>query len=293
MSAAAKRFRTIIDFRREIAPIGSGLAGLTAAAPSALRNIHAIGGIVIKELCRRKDFYVLFVLTALITALMGSVSFFNEVKVVRYVKEICLLLIWISSLVIAITTAARQIPFERENRTLFPLLAKPVTRGQVALGKFWGCWLATGLALFVFYLFFIVVSATRDHDLALVASLQALTLHWCMLGVVIAITVLGSLVFAAPSSNNTITIVVVAGILLLGRHLNKVALRLDEPLQSILYSIYYIIPHLELYDMRDLLIHSWGSIPWLVWLGAIAYAIVYAVLFLFAACLVFQRKPVN
>jgi len=285
--------KTIIDFRHDIAPIGSGLSGHASAVSSAFNNVSAIGGVVVKELLRRKDFYVLFVLTALITVVMGSVNFFNEAKIVRYVKELCLLLIWISSLVIAVTTAARQIPFERENRTLFPLLAKPVTRAQVVLGKFWGCWLAIGLTLGVFYVFFLVLGATRDGEWPIAQTFQALTLHWFMLGVVIAITLLGSLVFAAPSSNNTITFVVVLGILLMGRHLNKVALRLDEPSQTLLYSVYYIVPHLELYDVRDLLVHGWASIPWLVWLAALGYAAVYAGLFLLGACVLFKRKPVN
>src|ERR1051325_6308575 len=101
-----------------------------AAAVSGWNNVLAIAGVVLKELYRRKDFYVLFVLTALITLVMGSVNFFNQENIVRYLKEICLFLIWASSLVITITTTARQIPAERENRTLFPLLAKPVTRHQ-------------------------------------------------------------------------------------------------------------------------------------------------------------------
>jgi hypothetical protein len=141
--------------------------------------------------------------------------------------------------------------------------------------------------------FFIVMSGTRDGEWPLAASFQALTLHWFMLGVVISMTLLGSLVFAAPSSNNTITFVLVLGILFLGRHLNKVALRLDEPVQTIVYGIYYLIPHLELYDVRDLLVHNWGAIPWLVWLGALGYAAVYAGLFLLGACAVFKRKSVN
>jgi ABC-type transport system involved in multi-copper enzyme maturation permease subunit len=285
--------KTIIDFRHDIAPIGSGLSGHASAVSSAFNNVAAIGGVVVKELLRRKDFYVLFFLTALITVVMGSVNFFNEAKIVRYVKELCLLLVWVSSLVIAVTTAARQIPFERENRTLFPLLAKPVTRAQVVLGKFWGCWLATGLTLAVFYIFFLVLGATRDGEWPIGPTFQALTLHWFMLGVVIAMTLLGSLVFAAPSSNNTITFVVVLGILLLARHLNKIALRLDEPLQTLVYSIYYVIPHLELYDVRDLLVHGWGSIPWLVWLAALGYAVVYGGLFLLGACALFKRKAVN
>src|SRR5947209_19167151 len=128
-----------------------------------MNNLLAVASVVIKELYRRKDFYVLFVLTGVITLLMGSVNFFNDPKIVRYLKEICLLLIWVSALVIAIVTTARQLPAERENRTIFPLLAKPVTRGQVVLGKFAGCWLACGLALLVFYIFSGLVSGSREH----------------------------------------------------------------------------------------------------------------------------------
>jgi ABC-type transport system involved in multi-copper enzyme maturation permease subunit len=178
-----------------------------------MNNVLALSGVVIKELYRRKDFYVLFVLTALITLVLGSVNFFDDPKIVRYLKDICLLLIWISSLVIAITTAARQIPAERENRTIFPLLAKPVTRGQVIVGKFTGCWLACGFALLVFYVFFTVVSGTREHDWHLAATLKMAWLHWVMLGIVVAMVLLGSVVFSAPSANITICFIAVIGIL--------------------------------------------------------------------------------
>lgn len=256
-------------------------------------NIMAIAGVVIKEMYRRKDFYVLFVLAALITLVMGSVNIFNQANIVRYLKEVCLFLIWASTLVITITMTARQIPAERENRTLFPLLAKPVTRSQLLLGKFFGCWFASGLALVLFYFFFGLVAGAKEHHWPLVNYLQAVTLHWFMLGIVCAMTLLGSLVFAAPSSNNTITMVVTVGLLLLARHLNKVALRLDEPGQTLLYSVYFAVPHLELFDVRDLLIHNWASIPWPIWAGAVGYASVYAALFLGVACLVFRRKAVN
>jgi len=106
-------------------------------------------------------------------------------------------------------------------------------------------------------------------------------------------TLLGSVVFAAPSSNNTITFVVIAGILFLARYLNRLALGLEEPAQSIVYSIYYVIPHLEWFDSRDRIIHDLGALQWVVWCEALAYAVVYGAMFLTAACLVFRRKPVN
>jgi ABC-type transport system involved in multi-copper enzyme maturation permease subunit len=221
------------------------------------------------------------------------VNFFNEDSIVRYVKEICLFLIWGSSLVIAVTTAARQIPAEKENRTLFPLLAKPVTRGQVLLGKFLGCWLATGMCLALFYVFFGLVAGLREHSWPVLAYAQAMLLHWFMLGIVVALSLLGSLIFAAPSSNNTITLVVVTGLLLLGRHLNKVALQMDEPLQSVLYTIYFLVPHFEFFDVRDLVIHNWGTIPWDAWWLALLYAGFYTTLFLTLGWLRFRHRAVN
>lgn len=258
-----------------------------------MNTIWALAKVVVLEMLRRKDFYVLFILTVLLTVTAGSVNLFNDRSIVRYLKEICLLLIWVSGLVIAITCTARQIPAEREQRTIFPLLAKPVTRAQFLLGKFLGCWLATGLALAIFYLFFGLVSASREHQWPVVNYLQAGWLHWMMLGVVVAFTLLGSIVFAAPSSNGTICFVCAAGILLLGRHLNKVALSLAEPFQSLLYMVYFALPHLELFDVRDLIVHNWELIPWGIVALATLYAAAYSAFFLFAAWLVFRRRPLN
>jgi Cu-processing system permease protein len=259
-----------------------------------MKNIFAVAGIVIKELYRRKDFYVLFILTVLVCLIMGSVNIFHDNQIIRYLKELCLLLIWVSSLAIAITTTARQIPQERENRTLLPLLAKPLTRTQLIFGKFLGCWLACGLVLICFYVFFGALAASREHAWPLLNYFQAAFLHWIMLGVVVALTLLGSLVFAAPSSNSTICFVIVATILSVGRYLDAVALSLHEPFRSIIYGLYFAIPHLEIpFEMRNLIVHDWPLISW-NFLGLdILYLLAYTAVFLVAACLVFRRKAIN
>ena len=114
-----------------------------------------------------------------------------------------------------------------------------------------------------------------------------------MLGIVIAFTLLGSIIFATPSSNGTICFACAAGILLLGRHLNKVALSLAEPLQSLLYTAYFVLPHLEIFDVRELIIHDAGLIQWDMFALATLYAAAYTAFFLFAAWLAFRRRPLN
>jgi Cu-processing system permease protein len=258
-----------------------------------MRIVSALAGVVIKEMYRRKDFYVLFVLTAVITIMLGSVNFFNDRKAGDYLKEACLLLVWVSALVIAITTAARQIPAERENRTIFPLLAKPVTRAHLILGKFVGCWLACGLALVVFYFFLGVISASREHALPLISYLQAFLLQWAMLGVVVAMALLGSVVFTAPSATATFCFIVVTGILLLGRYLNQVALQMPEPRRTLLYTLYFLIPHLEWFDVRDFVIYSHVRASWIACGLAALYAAAYSTFLLYATWLVFRRKPLS
>jgi len=253
----------------------------------------AIAQIVIIEMVRRKDVYVLLFLTGVVTLVLGSVDLFGDAKMARYLKELCLTLIWVSSLVIAIVTAARQIPAERENRTIFPLLAKPVTRAQVLLGKFLGCWAACGLALAGFYLFFSILSGSREGSWPLASYLQAFWLHWIFCGVVAALTLLGSVVFTAVSSNATILFVVVSGIVLLARHLHKVAIKTGGASGKLLDMLYFSVPHLEWYDVRDLIVHNWPRLDWMVIGQDTLYGLAYASFFLLLAWVRFRRMALN
>jgi ABC-type transport system involved in multi-copper enzyme maturation permease subunit len=259
-----------------------------------MNAIIAIAVVVLKEMIRRKDFYVLFVITALITLIMGSISIFNDQGISGYLKELALLLIWICSLVIAVTTSARQLYAEKENRTIFPLLAKPVSRAQLLLGKFFGCWIASGLALFVFYVFVALVSASREHTLDAGSYLIAFLLHWGALAVVVAMALLGSIVFAAPSSNGTICLVVAVGILTLEQHLNTVAVNSGGIIGKILYAIYFAMPRLDwAFSVREFLVFGSPMPGVAMTSGALLFYAGYAALLILGAWLLFRRKALN
>jgi ABC-type transport system involved in multi-copper enzyme maturation permease subunit len=258
-----------------------------------MNAILAVASVVLKELYRRKDFYVLFVLTVLMTLVMASANIFNDDRISSYLKEMCLLLIWVSALVMAVATAARQIPAERDNRTIFPLLAKPVTRAQVIAGKFLGCWLACGLCLVVFYLFLGIVSASRDHAWPVLNYFEALWLQWIFLAVVIAAVLLGSILFTAPATNATLCLLFVVAALLLSRQLTPLALHEQEPLRSGILILYYLLPHLEWFDVRDLVLHNQGLVSGMDCCLATLYGVSYAAFFLVAAWICFRRRALN
>ncbi len=259
-----------------------------------MNTVQAIAIVVLKEMIRRKDFYVLFVITAIITLISGSISIFNDQGIAGYLKELALLLIWVCSLVIAVTTTARQIYAEKENRTIFPLLAKPVTRAQLLLGKFFGCWVASGISLLLFYLFLGLVAASREHSLDIGHYLVAFLLHWGSLAVVVAMALLGSIVFAAPSSNNTICLIVAVAILALERHLNTVAMQIGGVVGSMAYAIYFLLPRIDwAFDARQFLIFHDAMPAPVVWLTALAYYAGYSALLLLGAWLLFRRRALT
>ena len=69
---------------------------------------------------------------------------------------------------------------------------------------------------------------------------------------------------------------------------------MPEPLRSVIYAIYFAMPHLEwAFGMRERIVHDWPLLGWnLVGVDAL-YSLAYAAVFLVAACLVFRRKAVN
>jgi hypothetical protein len=53
------------------------------------------------------------------------------------------------------------------------------------------------------------------------------------------------------------------------------------------------MPHLEFYDLRDLLTHDWPLVRWDIVGLATLYGAAYAGLFLGLACFLFRRKPLT
>jgi Cu-processing system permease protein len=256
--------------------------------------IYAMSLVVVKEMIRRKDFYVLFIITALITLVMGAINIFNDQTIAGYLKELALLLIWVCSLVMAITSSARQFHAEKENRTIFPLLAKPVSRAQFLLGKFVGCWIACGIALLVFYVFLGVVAASREHTLEAGSYLVAFLLHWGALGVVVAMALLGSIVLPTPAANGTICFIVAAAIMMLGRHLNSIALQTGGLIGDIIYGVYYILPRLDwAFNVREFLVFHNPMPGAAIWSQALLFYGGYAALLMLVSWFLFRRRALN
>ena len=128
------------------------------------------------ELWRRNDIFGLLILGLALMVPLSMASPFGSEGASRYLDEMALLLIWGFSLFIALGTGSRLFPPEFESRTIFPLLAKPISRGRLLFGKYLGAVAATWSALLFFYLLFAGSNLLRGGALS-IELFQAVVLH--------------------------------------------------------------------------------------------------------------------
>lgn len=256
-----------------------------------LRQIAALARLSLLDLYRRKDLVVVFLLAAVAIVPLAFFAPFGVPGAGRQMSELALLLVWAFSLVISVGVAARLMPPEFSGRTIYPLLAKPVSRGTVLLGKFAGGALASLSALLLFYAAYALLIGFREGRWLPPVLVQAFILHAGFVLLVTALTLLGSLVLT-PSANWTLVLLVSVAMILFGSRLPVYAATQPPPLRAVVAVLHWIAPHLDFFDMRLRVVHHWPPIPWSLCGVVTLYAWAYSALCLWLAALAFRHRRV-
>ena len=254
-----------------------------------LRRMGALMKLSLLELWRRNDMFVLLVLALVLLVPLSMARPFGVEGATRYFDEAAFLLIWAFSLFIGLGTGGRLFASEFSNRTIYPLLAKPISRGQVLLGTYLGAVIASWSALAFFYLLFAVSSCLRGGDGFSLCLLQAFALHAACIALVVAAAVMGSFL-ATPSASATLFAILFPAMFFFGRRLPDYAGNAVGPTGWLVWLFYWLAPHAEFFDMRQRVVHGWGCVDGVVFLVVLLYAVIYVSLLLVAARFVLNRR---
>lgn len=161
-----------------------------------MRNALYIALNTYREALRQKVLYALALFTAvliLLSLFLGQLSLGADTKII---KDMGLAAMMVLGTMIAIFVGVGLVFKEIERKTIYAILAKPVSRGQFILGKFLGLCLtiAVEIALMTGLLFLILALYAEPIDPAL---LKAVVLIYAELCVLVGI----ALVFSSYSSS--------------------------------------------------------------------------------------------
>lgn len=248
-----------------------------------------IARVVWLEMIRRKDAYVLLILLVTLLFILLSLNVLGLGGVVRYVMDVGLLFAWLFSIILGVSTAARQLPQEEAKRTIYPLLAKPVKRSNVIVGKWLGSWTITVCCTLVFYALVLGVVHLREGSFQWETVLQGFLLHGIAAGVIVALSIAVSthMTYGAAAS---IAYILVAGAFSIASRVPELLVHAEGFAGTGLLVIYYALPHLDLFDLRLRIVHEWGAVPWKTWAFLTAYGLMWIALLLVLAWLGYRKK---
>ena len=253
-----------------------------------LRQVKALVKLSFVELWRRHDIFALLILAFALMVPLSLAAPFGAAGASRYLDEAALLLVWGFSLFVSLGTGARLFPPEFTSRTIYPFLAKPISRGTLLVGKYLGAVAASWSALLFFYVLFALCAFLRGGAVS-VELAQGVVLHMAFVALAVAVSLFGSLI-VTPSANVTLSAVALVSMFFFGRRLPEYADSTAAPLSWLVDAVYVVGPHAEFFDMRQRLIHGWGAVDAAVFCAVLLYAAVYVAMLLYFSVLALKRK---
>ena len=254
-----------------------------------MRRAATIAWVVWLELLRRKELYVLLILLATLLCALLSADVFGLGTTARYVLDLGLLLAWIFTLVLAVIVGSRQLPDKEKRGTIYPLLAKPLTRAELLLGKWLGVWSAVSCASAVFYLLVAGVVRAYGGSFGWPALAQGWAAHLAGLAVLSALALAFSTRMTSGAAACMSYVVAGASLCVLPR-IPEMLSGASGPQAALLSALYYLFPHIELFDLRLRIVHGWGTVPRGVFALILAYGAALTALLLLVAWLGYRRK---
>jgi len=248
--------------------------------------IYLVAWASVLEILRRKDMYVLFILIGLylVFVVAAQIVGIESASTAQFLLNLGLSVAFFLSAVLAVMSAARQLSREWEDRTVYPLLAKPVSRFEVLLGK-WLAVTAVGSAV-LFVLSAITVVAVPGY-----AGLDYVMLVEALAAQSLALSILaGMVLFASVWIPRAVTVLLEMGLYCGSGFLaGFVETRLGGAGGVSAWVAGYI-PNFGMLDLAQRFTDGGPAVGILPMLGIVAYGVFVSAVFLFGAAWAFERK---
>jgi len=252
-----------------------------------MNKVWSIAKVTILEAFRRKDPYVVVILVALLVFGAGLFSTFGVEGLGKFVKDVGFTIANIMAVVLVVITAARQMPTEIQNRTLYPLIAKPVSRLQVFLGKYLGVGImATAIVLLFYielYILFQILGIPVSGVFWQALFLRILSM-WIIAGFVLTLSL-----FLTGGANVTVSLLICLAMQTFANTITTVETELQGVAQMVLRGFYFVLPQLHLFDLSKKEIHGWDPVEIWVLAALTVYAAIYSAAFLAIGAYRFHR----
>jgi ABC-type transport system involved in multi-copper enzyme maturation permease subunit len=257
-----------------------------------IKVVH-IAWVTVREALRQKLAVNLLVFAVALVSVSIVISRLTFGEQYRIIVDIGLTAMELFGTLIAVFLGAGLIAREVEQRTVYPIVAKPVSRGQYLVGRYLGLIVTTTLNLAVMAAFFAVVLAIHTGGVAFVRdapfllNVLAMALRFAMIAAIA--------VFFSSFSTATLSAIFALSLVVAG-HVASDIVRywgdLGGAAALVGKGLYLVVPNLEALNFKEAMVYK-DAVP----SGGAALAMLYGVLYATAvvslSAAVFSRRDLK
>ena len=227
-------------------------------------------------------FFALFLIGG--SVVLGDLTIMEHRKIIT---DMGLAAINLVGVIIAVFVGIGLVSKEIERRTVYTIMARPITRTQFLLGKYLGLALTLGINIAIMLAVFLVTLWMTETTIHL-ALLQAVQLIFIELLLVTALAL-----FFSTFSSSTLSAIMTLAFFVIG-HLTTDLKGLAEKSQNetvgaVMTALYYLCPNLEVLNVKGQAARGVMIDPSYQALAS-AYGLLYTAMLIVAACVIFQRR---
>ena len=262
--------------------------------------IGPVAAAVFRESVRDRVFYNLVLFGVLLVGasiVIGQLTAGQDVKII---KDLGLAATSLFGLFIAIFIGINLVSKEVERRSVYPLLAKPITRPQFIAGKYAGLLLTllVNLAVMTVALYTVLYFLARGIPVPIQgawdapaldpALLKAVAMIFLELAVVTAVAL-----FFSTYSSPMLSAIFTLGVYVVGQfnaELKRFDAIVDSPAAiAVAKACYYVLPDFSRFHVKLAVVHG-VPVPGAFMAASAAYAAAYVAALLFGAMVIFARR---
>ena len=252
-----------------------------------MKSMWVVAHNTFRETVRDKILYnlVFFALLLIgLSVLLGTLTIGEQAKIVN---DVGLAAINLVGVIIAIFVGIGLVSKEIERRTIYTILARPITRTEFLLGKYGGlgCVMVVNLAIMVIMFFLTIVLTGNPVHGSLFQAIQLILVE--------TLLVTAMAMFFSTFSSPTLSAIMTIGFYLIGHlttDLKGIAEKSKSPVSEVIMSgLYYVCPNLEWLNIKGQAARG-VMVGGEYQLAATVYGLIYASLLLFGACRIFERR---
>jgi ABC-type transport system involved in multi-copper enzyme maturation permease subunit len=177
-----------------------------------------------------------------------------------------------------------------DRKIAYFILAKPVSRAQFLLGKFFGLCLVLLLTSVILAAGYLAVIAWNGGGFDAL-GLLAIAMQFLEMALFVAFAI-----FVSTFSSSLLSIVYTSAVFFLGHIVSSLlndakTIGISGVKYFFVEVLYYVFPNLEKFDVRDLAVHQ-VAMPFDSFVLALIYAAVYITFLLSASILIFKKKEI-